>query len=271
MSGLSEIFTPSFFMILAILFLLIALLVVYIENKWKEQNHKISSMLSLVSSLAEEINVLRFNFITYTNNQMGGVKLNNQATSQVINQEAPNSLIAVSDDEDEDDDEEEDDEEEDDEEEDDEDDDDDDDDDDKTTVLKLNISGDDEEDDEEQEVIEIGQSHDDIKILKVNMDSYENDDLEEDNDLEEFDAESISDLETLDSASEEKSTKSKKMDLKSISIAPLEETKLQESTIDYKKLPLPKLRSVVAEKKLAADPSKLKKQDLLKLLGVKTE
>jgi hypothetical protein len=131
------------------------------------------------------------------------------------------------------------------------------------------------DDDDEQEVIEIGESHDEIKVLKVNMDTYENeeDDLEEEeNDLAEFDAESISDLETLDSASEEKKpTKPKSMDLKSISIAPLEETKLQESTIDYKKLPLPKLRSVVAEKKLAADSSKLKKQDLLKLLGVKTE
>jgi len=37
--------------------------------------------------------------------------------------------------------------------------------------------------------------------------------------------------------------------------------------IDYKKLSLNKLKSVVLEKGLTSDPSKLKKQDLLKLLN----
>ena len=46
---------------------------------------------------------------------------------------------------------------------------------------------------------------------------------------------------------------------------------LEDSTtenIDYKKLSIPKLRSIVAEKKLLTDTSKLKKPELLKLLGV---
>jgi hypothetical protein len=38
--------------------------------------------------------------------------------------------------------------------------------------------------------------------------------------------------------------------------------------IDYKKLSLQKLKSVVVEKGLVSDASKLKKNDLLKLLGV---
>ena len=59
MPSLSDIFNPSFFMCLGILVLLTALIVVYFESKMREQNHKIASMLSLVSSLAEEQNNLR--------------------------------------------------------------------------------------------------------------------------------------------------------------------------------------------------------------------
>ena len=52
-------------------------------------------------------------------------------------------------------------------------------------------------------------------------------------------------------------------DLKSIH-ANLEETNIDHS--DYKKLSLPKLRSIVTEKGLAQDASKLKKNELIKLL-----
>ena len=52
-------------------------------------------------------------------------------------------------------------------------------------------------------------------------------------------------------------------DLKSIH-ANLEETNTDHS--DYKKLSLPKLRSIVTEKGLAQDASKLKKNELIKLL-----
>ena len=38
--------------------------------------------------------------------------------------------------------------------------------------------------------------------------------------------------------------------------------------IDYKKLSLPKLRSIVTEKGLHIDTSKLKKNELFKLLGI---
>ena len=47
----------------------------------------------------------------------------------------------------------------------------------------------------------------------------------------------------------------------------LEETKSE--SMDYKKMALPKLRSVVTEKGLISDASKLKKNELLNLLGVK--
>jgi hypothetical protein len=57
-------------------------------------------MLSLVSSLAEEINVLRFNFITYAN----GTNLTNLTNTKIVNpiqnEERESHLIYVSDDED---------------------------------------------------------------------------------------------------------------------------------------------------------------------------
>ena len=56
MPSLTDLFNPTFLIFLGILVLVVALLVVYFETKFREQNHKISSMLSLVSSLAEEVN-----------------------------------------------------------------------------------------------------------------------------------------------------------------------------------------------------------------------
>ena len=56
MASLADLFNPSFFIILGIVALLIALMVVYFESKMREQNHKIASMLSLVSTLAEDMN-----------------------------------------------------------------------------------------------------------------------------------------------------------------------------------------------------------------------
>ena len=280
MSVLSEIFTPAFFMILAIVFIFLALLIIYFENKWREQNHKISSMLSLVSSLAEEINVLRFNFINFANNkQTNNSSLENNEV-HMQKQEFENSLILVSDDEDddledndsedndlEDNDSEDNDSEDNDSEDNDSEDNDSEDNDsedleeeyDKTNIIKLNISQ-----EEEDDFIETN----DIKVLKINMENKKNEENEEneenenheENDLAEFDVESVSELEIL---SEEK-----QFDLKSISISNLEESKNDEPMIDYKKLSLQKLKSIVTEKGLISDASKLKKHDLLSLLGV---
>ena len=51
-----DIFNPSFFIFLGLLILVLACLILYFESKWREQNHKISSMVSLIGSLAEEMN-----------------------------------------------------------------------------------------------------------------------------------------------------------------------------------------------------------------------
>ena len=49
--SLSDTFTPSLMISLAISFLLVGLLGLYISQKINEQNHKIASMFDLVTTL----------------------------------------------------------------------------------------------------------------------------------------------------------------------------------------------------------------------------
>ena len=254
MPSLTDLFNPTFLMFLGILVLVVALLVVYFETKFREQNHKISSMLSLVSSLAEEVNGSKMFIHQLT--------MNHQQQNQQFfqHQQQPNlekrivqndNLILVSDDE--------------------EDSEADDSDSDAASEISIDESVDDDDDDDsDNSVIELGNNND-VKVLKLNISEHKDDSSASGDDLEEMD--DLDDLDDLDDSStssvsikEEKNDNIKSMDLKSINIT-LEETK-PEQPLDYRKMALPKLRSVVAEKGLSSDSSKLKKNELFKLLGV---
>ena len=226
------------FIILGIFVLTIALLVVYIESKSREQNHKIGSMLSLVSSLAEELNSIKL--------QRGGGTNDEQ-----------NSLVTVSDGDDEtlgDDDEIDDDDDDDDDN--DEDDDDGDEDEDNSVIEVDNVDG-----------TDISKTNtNNIKILRLTLNADENESVTSDNELEELDdLEDLEELEELEDLEDEDVEEISLFDLKSINISNLEEK--EDDSIELRKQPVNKLRSIVAEKGLAADPSKLKKPELLKLLG----
>ena len=261
MAALADLFSPTFLMFLGILVLIVALMVVYFESKMRDQNHKIASMLSLVSTLAEDMNGVKMGLNQLAVTRMGGSFPQN-FEQPLENSRVPykqeSNLIEVSDDE-------EDDEEDDDIEENDDDD--------------IDEDDDDDEDDDE--------STHEVKILKINMTSqnqYEDslsgnnleiDDLDEE--LDELDDE-LSEVQSLSSKSSKLSDKLEETvyektfqeplivssDLKTISID-LEES--HSDSLDYKKLSLPKLRSIVSEKGLVSDASKLKKNELLKLLG----
>ena len=225
---------------LGVLVLVCALLFVYFENKAREQNHKISSMLSLVSSLTEEIHSIRRQM------QGGGVIKQNtvhyENVDDDVNDDDDDDLGSVSDDDD-------------DEEElddscvsDDEDDVDDEDDDDENDIMNTNV-------------IEIG---DNVKILTLLQPIELVSDEEDDN--TEFDADDVLDVEELDSSDDDKEEQKSAND--DVKIFDLKSIHLEESaTIDYKKLSVGKLKTIVAEKGLASDTSKLKKQELLKLLN----
>ena len=242
--------------------LVVALMVVYFESKMRDQNHKIASMLSLVSTLAEDMNGVKMGLNQLAVTRMGGSFPQNfeqplEKSRVPFNQET--KLIEVSDGED---------------------DDDDDDDYDDDIDEEIDIDEDDDNESDEES------NHDVVKVFKIDMNSqnqYEDslsgnnlelDDLDEE--LDELDDE-LSEVQSLSSKSSKLSNKLEETvygetlqeplnisDLKTISIN-LEDP--HPDSLDYKKLSLPKLRSIVSEKGLATDASKLKKNELLKLLG----
>jgi len=251
--SLTDLFTPTFFTFLGILLLVAALIVIYFENKMRDQNHKIASMLSLVSTLAEDMNRVKMSVNHLAITTIGGTAQDQLNTAFISNE----NKITVSDDEG-------------------------DSDDDASEIFdNEELSDDDYHDDDVSETDTDTSSHDDIKVLKLNIseeaNNDDNDDIDETLDLDAIDEND--DLEDLDDNLSELqseishiSDKEEKMenndnlsalDLKTISIH-LEET--QHDSLDYKKLPLPKLRNIVAEKGLTSDASKLKKNELLKLL-----
>lgn len=278
MASLADLFNPTFLMFLGILVLVVALLVVYFESKMRDQNHKIASMLSLVSTLAEDMNGVKMglNHLAIRGGQ--GLQQQNNSLSNSLGNfpETINNLIEVSDDEDEDN-EEENDEEENDEEE------------DELENEELDI------DDEESET-NSESSVEETKIIKLqpsnkNVDEEDYELNEEGNNLD-FETEDLGDLEgdfepevdneyveevldlkydTEEKHLEEFNNMPSSSDLKTISINLGDENHQQhEDNIDYKKLQLPKIRSIVIEKGLvtSSEASKLKKPELLKLLGV---
>ena len=262
MASLADLFNPTFLMFLGILVLVVAVMVVYFESKMRDQNHKIASMLSLVSTLAEDMNGVKMGLNQLAVTRMGGSFPQNfeqplEKSRVPFNQET--KLIEVSDGED---------------------DDDDDDDYDDDIDEEIDIDEDDDNESDEES------NHDVVKVFKIDMNSqnqYEDslsgnnlelDDLDEE--LDELDDE-LSEVQSLSSKSSKLSNKLEETvygetlqeslnisDLKTISIN-LEDP--HPDSLDYKKLSLPKLRSIVSEKGLATDASKLKKNELLKLLG----
>jgi len=259
MASLADLFNPTFLMFLGILVLVVALMIVYFESKMRDQNHKIASMLSLVSTLAEDMNGVKMGLNHLAVTRVGGSFPQNfeqplENSRVPFNQET--KLIEVSDGEDDDDD------------------DDEDYDDDDEHDGEFDI--DEDEDDEES-------NHDVVKVFKIDMNNEDNNlELEDlDEELDELDDElddQLSEVQSLSSKSSKLSDKLEETvygetfqeplnisaDLKTISIN-LEDS--HSDSLDYKKLSLPKLRSIVSEKGLASDVSKLKKNELLKLLG----
>jgi hypothetical protein len=273
MASLVDIFNPSFFMFLGILVLVAALLVVYFESKMREQNHKMASMLNLITCMADETNAIKIHLSQQTASfGIGGTGLQHHPSSLETNDIhiVKTDLIPVSDDSDSDSDN------------------------DSENSIEDNESdsGSDsgsesisEDIEEVKNIIEIGETPD-IKVLKLNLSNINDIDIDDSKNVNDF--EEIGDLEFIDgddnlsvdsdslsvsSDDNENENENKnddidisKLNLKSINISSLEEVK-NSNNVDYKKLTLNKLRSIVVEKELVADSSKLKKNELLKLLG----
>ena len=275
MASLSDIFNPTFFIFLGIILLVAALLVVYFETKNREQNHKINSMFSLVSSLAEEVNNLKFSLGHFSAIQHTGGNMNFGGNTLDINEQSTffpyqknTDLISVSDgevEEDEDSDEDESEESE---------------LDDREDLQSVSSSSSDENSSDNQ-----------VKVLKLSINNLDEEAVLEDIEDTDDDLEDLEDLDEQSVSSDNSSLSAEGAEnllaLQSSDINDINEVEktpefldisssdlktininLEEETVDYRKLPITKLRSIVAEKGLSNDTSKLKKNDLLKLLGI---
>ena len=272
---MTDLFNPTFFMFLGILILVVALVVVYFESKSREQNHKIASMLSLVSTLAEDMNGVKMGLHHLSVNRVGGNNLPRfpqqaqpslEESNMQLFQNNDDNLIPVSDDE----------------------------------SIGDSDDSNDEDSDSDEDCDSCDEDddnkHTNIKILTLNMNtpSAEGGDFEDIDDLEDLggideDMEHLTDtnsessrgsraspknvLEMLSTHAAENSADIEQLDGSHITISAtdlktinINLDEIHADSVDYKKLPLPKLRSIVTDKGLADDASKLKKQELLKLL-----
>ena len=269
MSTLTPILSIPFLLSLGISLILIGFVGVFFYQKITEQNHKISSMVDLISTMAEELNYIRSRV------QSGGtvntLPSGSQPPTQIplFNTQPAKSvdLINVSDDDDDSEDEEEDDS-------------------DEESGDDDEESDDDSESDAEEEenvrVINISESllHSVEESGEIEeIPSENNDDMtdssEDDDDLDEDDKSSVTseddpkvEVVKLNEVMEEPQELEQVLDIDATLLKSIHMTFPTSENIDYKKLSLNKLRQIVSEKNLSTDSSKLKKPELLKLLGV---
>jgi hypothetical protein len=277
---MSTIFSISFVICLAIIFILVGGVFMYFNQKITQQNDKINGMFDLVNTMAEEMNYIR---------STGGSSITLQPfasqTQQVLAnlnggfRQNENELIQVSD---EDDDEDEDDEDDDDEDEDAEDEDDDQEDEDDEENNTKNIK-----------IINIlsesiyGVDHNDVEIIEedddINNDSDDDSDESDNDDI--LDDEDDKPVELIDLINhdaledhanyktfliDDKITINDKEETNNIDLSMLKSINISSSSsnenIEYKKMSLNKLREIVVDRNLTSDSSKMKKNELLKLL-----
>ncbi len=259
--ALSDIFSGSFFLIIGIVLILVGAAGMYFSQLIIQQNQKMNGMVDLITTMAQEMDFIRSRIqVGGVQNAVGVSNKNIHTVSMVPSLEKiDEGLIEVSDD---------------DEEEDDEDDDDDDDEDEDDDDDEDEEEDDEDEDEEENEKKTISisllnvenseEATENIKVINLG-ESTNTVECEIHGELEEI----IDDEEEDDSSSssdEESVLQSGAMDLTMLKTIDIQLDNKSELNIDYKKLSIDKLKSLVLERKLVENANKLKKPELLKLL-----
>ena len=247
----SNLFSSSFLINIAI-FILIGCILAYVNYKITEQDHKLNSMIGLISTMAEEMHFFRSKLHNNNNNNINDLPATDkfQFASQMF---GGSELIEVSDNEEED---------------------------------------DEEEEDLDEEDLDEGDDEEDLDEGDEDLDEEE-EDLDEDEDDEDKDEDDL-DHEVINLSLENLSLPIESSDLecinndfdihKSIKTIHLEESNLinlnenedinflknvtddEDSKTDYKKMSVTKLREIAVNKGFT-DTGKLKKNDILKMLG----
>ena len=252
---LTDIFSTPILLTIALITVLFACLVSYISYRMMEQDHKIASMTNLIQAMAEEMQYFRSKVshsYDMESHVGGGQEIH------TIHDLKTNGRINVSDD--------------------DSDHDSDDDSIDDSDDDSIDDSDDESIDDSDDESID-DSNNDSIadfnsNILNISLgdeivtDNFISKQINHDiNEVKNNQNEDINDLDQTVPVSS--------MDfLKVISInenIDVVDTKVETDINDLKKMSLNKLRHIVEEKALVVDASKLKKQELLKLLGYKLD
>uniref|UniRef100_A0A6C0KVQ4 Rho termination factor N-terminal domain-containing protein n=1 Tax=viral metagenome TaxID=1070528 RepID=A0A6C0KVQ4_9ZZZZ len=257
--SLTEYLSIPFLISLGITLLLVGIVGMFFTQRLQEQNHKINSIIGLVTTMAEEMNYLRAKTAANPN-----IELNNKeggSASEFASASKSEELLLVSDGEDDDSDESDDDE-----------DDEDDEDDDEETEAEA------EQDDELLDISEVKDSSENVKLINI-FSSLSNDEVEISNLNEIYDNadddSSDSDSEELVSVSNEtinlvELDSNTDIDINALNSSLINRDEkvlsIDLNTVDYKKFSITQLRNIVSEKGLSDDPTKLKKNDLIKLL-----
>ncbi len=264
--AIGDLFSTSFLFSIAIIIILIGGLFAYVSYRMAEQDHKLTSMVNLVSILAQDLQVVRTKVLSLQKQDTPNVEY----SSQMMGGGGASDLISVSDDGDDDEEEEEI--------------------DDNTTDEEESCCSDEDEDEEAED------SQEQIKLLNLTLanEDAENDPQIEDlcGEFEELDTPHKEDIKTIhletpitfeeteitvpesettdmNITSEDISFLTKgSFALKNVTITDLGEAEdSHASKSEYKKMSLTKLREVAVSKGVVVDASKLKKNDILKMLG----
>ena len=225
---LSEIFSTPFLLSITIIIILIGCIFAYISYKMTEQDHKINSMMGLVTTMAEESQYFR-NKINTIQSKLSPDSVDESTLGGTKHIE----LIAVSDDEDDSDSDSDSDSDNDSE-------DDSDSQDDSDSDSEVSISDADEENVDKN----------DIKIINIPLDIITHN-------ISDIDVEDFNDEHLVEDNTFLKTNVNLNDDL---------EITGDNHKTDYKKLTINKLKEIVVSKGITNDVSKLKKNDLLKLL-----
>jgi hypothetical protein len=267
--SLFESFNSTFLISLGLTLLLISLLYFFIINKFAEQDHKLNSMFSLVSTMAGEQQYFRSKLSSIPNIDKAQfashmfLNEDHENMNSINNNENNDELISVSDnssseyDGDED--------------------------------SEIDTNYDEGDEGDEGDEYDNSDYEEDIKVnnidmLNLSLINPENIHLKDDDNSSQNANEHISqiidigenefqNLEKIDNINDVKTIHLEEpIDIHS-EINDINETasivnfSLKSENNDYKKLSLNKLRELAVEKKLVHDASKLKKNDILKLLG----
>ena len=249
---LSEILSTSFLFSIAIIIILVGGLFAYFNHRICAQNHKISSMLGLVSTMAEEMQYFRSKISGKTSEQckMSDVDAIHFAPQFLGgNSDLNVNLIEVSDGEDDIDSEIED---------------------DDSDSEDDDLDDGEDSDGEDSEIDDSESDDDDDKIKTISIDLGKEIDLNIGDEIEHDNLDINHDTKTINLSEDISSfdiTSKTLENVDNIDDISIDLNVSVQNKLDYKKMSLNKLRDVVTQKGLVVDASKLKKNDILKMLG----